>query len=101
MIDKFAGAGNRDQVAIAMLDGLEVVELDRTRCLYMDVVNGGGTRCGTTDMEGTHGQLGAGLTDRLRSDDTDCLADIDDVSTCQVATVTEAAYTERGRTGDW
>src|SRR5262249_31966454 len=33
--------------------------------------------CHTTGVERPHGQLGAGLTDRLRRDDTNRLADVD------------------------
>src|SRR5690349_13879358 len=34
----------------------------------------------TTGVEGTHGQLRAGLTDRLGGDDADRLADVDDLA---------------------
>src|SRR5690606_16473814 len=38
-------------------------------------------------VEGTHGELGARLTDRLRRDDAHGLADIDRRTTCKVAAV--------------
>ena len=39
-------------------------------------------------MEGTHGQLGTRLTNRLCSHDTHRLTDVDHVTTGQIATVT-------------
>src|SRR5690606_29418171 len=42
---------------------------------------------GTADMEGTHGELGAGFTDGLSSDNADSFTDIDRGTTCQVATI--------------
>ena len=44
-------------------------------------------------MEGTHGQLGTGLTDGLCSDDTNRFTHIDQVAVCQVCTVALCAYT--------
>ena len=97
---QFAGTRNRDQVAIAVLHGLEVVELDRTGGLHVHVVDGSCTRGGTADMERTHGQLGTGLTNRLGGDDADRLADVDDVAAGQIASVAESANAERSRAGD-
>jgi hypothetical protein len=45
------------------------------------------TRCRTTDVEGTHGQLGTRLTDRLRCHHTDCFAGVDQQAAAQVAAV--------------
>jgi hypothetical protein len=46
--------------------------------LRISTLTGGSrSRCGTTDVEGAHGQLRAWLTDRLRSDDAHRLADVD------------------------
>jgi hypothetical protein len=48
----------------------------------------------TADVEGTHGQLGARLADRLRGDDADSLAHVDRRTACQVAAV--AGRTDAG-----
>ena len=56
--------------------------------------------CRTTDVEGTHGQLGARLTDRLCGDDTGGLADIDLIAPRQIAPVTLPADAVAGLTGD-
>jgi hypothetical protein len=87
---QLARTRHRHQVAGGMLDGLEVVELHRTGGLDRDAVDRGRTRSRTTDVEGAHGQLGAGLADRLRGDHADRLADVDQVATAQVAAVAVA-----------
>src|SRR3954452_5675290 len=74
-------AGHLADRRLALGDpGLE--QLDNTRQALRDVV----TRH-TTGVEGTHRQLGAGLTDRLGGDDTDRLADIDQLAGGQGAPV--------------
>ncbi|MNO06001.1 hypothetical protein D3C81_2275990 [compost metagenome] len=50
-------------------------------------------------MEGTHGQLGTGLTDGLGSDDADCFAYLNRLSGSHVGTVTLGADTQMGFTG--
>src|SRR5690606_41768806 len=47
----------------------------------------GRTGSRTTDVECAHGQLGAGLADRLRRDDADRLADVDQMTAAEVAAV--------------
>src|SRR5690606_3744007 len=91
----FARARHRNQRAVGMLDRLEVVELHRTGGLHGDVVHRCRTRSRTTDVEGTHGQLGTRLADGLRGDDADRLADVDQVATGQVAAVAVRAHAER------
>src|SRR5688500_6189090 len=59
----FARARHGNEMARLVLDGLEVVELDRTVGLDRDGVDRGGTRRRTTDVERTHGELRAGLAD--------------------------------------
>src|SRR3546814_14537740 len=86
---QFARTRHGDQVATGVRDGLEVVELDRTGGLDRHVVDGRRTRRRATDVERTHGQLGARLADRLRGDHADRLAVVDDVATAQVAAVAE------------
>src|SRR5690606_24509144 len=65
-----------------------------------DVVHRRRTRSRTTDVEGTHGQLGTRLTDRLGGDDAHRLTDVDDVATGQVAAIAARAHAERRFTGD-
>src|SRR5690606_24166457 len=60
-----------------------------------------GPRCRSTDDEGTHGHLGARLADRLRGNNADRLADVDQMSARQVATVAHRADAITGFTGDW
>jgi hypothetical protein len=54
------------------------------------------TRCRTTDVEGTHGQLGTRLTDRLRCHHTDCFAGVDQQAAAQVAAVALGAQAVAG-----
>ena len=56
------------------LRGARLEQLGDARQTLGDVISG----CDTTGVEGTHGQLGSGLTDRLGRDDTDGLADVDE-----------------------
>src|SRR5690606_5801019 len=79
---------------------LQVAQADGTGALDLDAVLGGGPAGGTTDVEGTHGQLGTRLTDGLGSDNTHGLTDVDQVTTCQVATVAGGAHAGAGFTGD-
>ena len=95
-------AGTRDdnQLAIGTFDRLDVVQTHAAAMLDLDTVHGGGTRSGTTDVEGTHGQLGTRLTDGLCRDDTDGFTDVDLMATRQVTTVTGRADTVHGFTTD-
>src|ERR1700730_11178992 len=83
--------GIDDDVAVLDLDCCVEGGLDR-RLL-------GPTLRGTTDVEGAHGQLGAGLADRLRSDNADRLTDIDDGAAREIAAIALAADTEARFTG--
>ncbi len=69
--------------------GLE--ELLDTRQTVGDVGTGH-----TTGVEGTHRQLGAGLTDRLGGDDADRLADVDQLAGGQRTAVAGRADTDLG-----
>ena len=51
------------------------------------------------DVEGTHGELRAGLADRLRRDDADRLADIGKGAAREIAPVAEAAHAVFAITG--
>src|SRR5690606_32217548 len=67
---QLTGARYRHQGAIGALDVLQVVQADGTAVLHQHVVDRRGPAGRTTDVEGTHGQLGTRLTDRLGRDDT-------------------------------
>src|SRR5690348_7182722 len=95
-----AGTRDRNQMALRMLHGLQVVELQRAGGLDGHVVHRGRARSRAADVEGTHRQLGAGFADRLRGDHANRLADVDDVSARQVAPVAQRTYAELGFTGD-
>ena len=61
-----------------------------------------GARRGTADVERTHGQLGAGLTDRLRGDDAERVAFLGQTVAGQIAAVTldaDAAQSFAGQRG--
>src|ERR671921_2524132 len=73
--------------------GLE--ELDHTRQTVGDVL----TR-DTTGVEGAHRQLGAGLTDRLGSDDADRLADVHQLAGRERAAVAGGTRAHQRLTGE-
>src|SRR5688572_22404059 len=75
------------QVALLVLHGLHVVEAQRALVAHFDGRSRSGSRCGTTDVEGAHGELRAGLADRLRGHDADRFADVDLPATREVASV--------------
>src|SRR6202020_3353958 len=54
------------------LRGARRGQLGDTRQALRDVISG----CDATRVEGTHRQLGSGLTDRLRRDDADGITDL-------------------------
>ncbi|UUZ56686.1 hypothetical protein LP419_17335 [Massilia sp. H-1] len=91
----FAGTGNDDLGALAIgnvthgrgeTDGTVRLRFHR-RCHCC-------TRCRTTDVEGTHGQLGTRLTNRLRSHHTDCFTGVDQQAAAQVTAVALGAQAE-------
>ena len=57
-------------------------------------------RSGSADVEGTHGELGAGLADGLRRDDADGLADLHHAAGAEVAAVAEDADAALGFAGE-
>src|SRR3546814_20827207 len=85
---------NRVQGATGLGDGLWVVELYRAAGLDRHVIDRRRTRGRATDVERTHGQLGARLADRLRGHHAHGLAVVDDVATAQVAAVAVRAHAE-------
>ncbi|KAF5292251.1 hypothetical protein FQR65_LT20319 [Abscondita terminalis] len=69
--DDFARARDHDQLTLGVADvAHRAVEADGTIGLGFHAGRDGGARCGTTDVEGTHGQLRAGFADGLGGDHT-------------------------------
>ena len=76
------------------LRGTRLEQLGDTRQTLRDVIGG----CDTTGVEGTHRQLGSGLTDRLGRDDADGLADVDELAGRERTAVADRAHTDGGLT---
>src|SRR5690606_3919918 len=95
-----AGTGNGNQVAALVADRLDVEQPDRALGLDLHVVDRRRSRRRTTDMEGAHGQLRAGLADRLRGNDANRLADVDQMAAGQVTAVALGADAVPGLAGD-
>ncbi len=84
----FAGARNHDQLALAVGDiAHRRREANDAGGLAFQLRRRGGTRCRTSDVEGPHRELGAWLADRLRRNDPDRLAHVDQVPAAQIAAV--------------
>src|SRR5699024_3489386 len=90
-LDPAVGLGDRGDT----LRGAGLEELDDARQTLGDVVTGH-----TTGVEGAHRQLGAGLTDRLRGDDADGLADVDQLTGREAAAVALGAGADLGLAGE-
>ncbi len=86
--DAAGGLGDRGRA----LGGAGLEQLGDTRQTLGDVVSG----CDTTGVEGTHRQLGSGLTDRLGRDDSDGLADVDEQAGRERTAVADRAHTDGG-----
>src|SRR5690606_21849561 len=82
----FTRAGQRQPAAALVGDGRHVAEHDLAIADRFDVA-GLVDLCRTADVEGTHGQLGARLTDRLRGDNADSFTDVDRSTACKVTAV--------------
>ena len=89
-----------DQAAILGADGDEVDEADGAGVLGLEVRGVGDARCGAADVEGTHGELGAGLADGLRRDDADGFAHLDHLAGAEVTAVAEDADAALGLAGE-
>src|SRR5258708_8634037 len=74
-------------MALLMAHGLDVVQPNGALALDFDPVGRRRPRSRAADVEGTHGELSARLADRLRRDDAHRFADIDAVTTAEVATI--------------
>ena len=89
-----------NQVAVLGADGDHVDEAHDAVVLGVEVRLLGDARCGTTDVEGTHGELRARLADGLRSDDADCFAQLDQSARGEVTAVAEDADATLGLAGE-
>src|SRR5690554_166115 len=97
---QFTRTGHRDQRAVAAHHVLHVDQADGAAILDLHTVRRGSPAGRTTDVEGTHGQLGTRLTDRLGGNDADRFADVDAVTAGQIATVAAGADAVAGFAGD-
>ena len=97
---QLTGTGYRYQFAVLTLYYFHVEQANGARHFHLDIINRRRPRCRTTNVEGTHGQLCARLTDGLRSNNTHSLTGVDLVSTRQVTTVTLGANAIAGLTGN-
>ena len=76
------------------------MQLQATLVLHLDAILGCRTRCRTTDVERTHGQLSTWFTDGLCRDNTNRFTFVHQVTTGQVTTVALRTHTEIGVTGN-
>src|SRR5690606_35065118 len=84
----FARAGNRDALTLGIGNVTHGAgKTYRTGRLRFDRAGHGCTRCRATDVERTHRQLRARLTNGLSGDHTNGFAAVDQRSTTQVATI--------------
>ena len=97
----FARAADHHQLAFVVGHITHLAaEACRAVGLGFHLAGGGGSRSRTTDVESTHGQLRARLTDGLRSNHADCLTGIHQLAARQVAAITMGAQAVAGFTGN-
>ena len=97
LVDDDDLAGTRDHHQLALAVGHVAhrgVEADDAVALGVHADGHRRTRRRTTDVEGAHRQLRAGLADRLRGDHADRLAGVDQAAAAQVAAVALGAQAE-------
>ena len=97
---QLSGAGYGNQVAITALDKFQVVQTHSTFGFHLDAISRSSPRCRTTNVEGTHGQLGTRLTNTLGRNNTNGLAHIDAMATGQVTAITHGTNAVAGFTGN-
>ena len=86
--DDFARAGNHHQLTLAVAHIAHGgVEAHATVGFGFNIAGDGCARSRTPDVEGTHGQLRAGLTDGLRGNHAHGLAHIDQTAAAQIAAI--------------
>ena len=81
-----------DELALLVADDAEVAVAEEAFALDDDLGGLGDGGGGAADVEGAHGQLGAGLADGLGGDDADGGADLDGLAGGEVAAVAFGAH---------
>ena len=89
-----------DEVALPCLTGLQFSNLHRALVARLERRLLGANLADAADVERAHRQLRAGLADRLRGDDADRFADVDDVAAREVAAVAQDADAAAGLAGE-
>ena len=79
-----------DPAAVERLHGAQIVESNRAVVLRLDDRLLEGLAGRSTDVERTHRQLRAGFADRLRGDDADRFAELDELAGGEIASVAHA-----------
>src|SRR6185437_6433135 len=95
-----AGAIHDHQATFLGADGDEIDEVRLAGVLGLEVRGVCNARSGAADVEGTHGELRAGLADGLRRDDADGLAHLHHLAGAEVAAVAEDAAAALGLAGE-
>ncbi len=85
---------------LLVANGFDVVQANNTLALHLNAVSRRRARRRTADVEGAHGQLGAGFTDGLGSDHTHSFTQVDQVTTGQIATIALGANPVASLAGD-
>ena len=98
--DEGARAVHDHEVALLVLDRGQVVELDGARVLGFEGGLLGGVAGGAADVEGAHGELGAGLADGLGGDDAHRQAHLHELAGGEVAAVAQGAHAALGLAGE-
>ena len=97
----FGRTSDNDQLALIVCHITHLaVKAHRTVGFRFHVARCRRTGSRTTDVEGTHGQLGTRFADRLRRNDTDGFARIDQFTASQVTAVTFRTQAVTGFTGN-
>src|ERR1700753_835698 len=95
-----AGAVHDHQATFLGADGDEVDKVRLAGVLGLEVRGVCNARGGAADVEGTHGELRAGLADGLRRDDADGFAHLDHLAGAEVTAVAEDADAALGLAGE-
>ena len=100
MDDDFARAGDHHQFFLAV-GHIAHGRVEPDAAIRLGFDTGGDGRAGrsATDVEGAHGQLGAGLADGLRRNHTHSFTTVDQTTATQVAAIALGADAETGFTG--
>src|SRR5277367_2826260 len=89
----FAMPRHHDQVAVAALDGVDAMQAHHAFVANFQRGLLGAPAGGAADVEGTHRELRARLANRLRGNDSDRLAQVDEVPAAEIASVAFHAHT--------